>query len=397
MLDFPHRPHGSHRLYQFFDSRIIDYTNYTTNKKARNHTPTTVTMGRAADHNPHSMASDWPTKDKSTWNFYQKFIDFANLYPVFPGKPLPVHPKTDKIPYMPQWSQHFFILFFAAVPLLAHQAYVSLTGNNLGKWATFILYNLAYTLIVIREFRMLRRLTYEHGCLDGDVANRDGIPNTGVGKIVGSMHKTAAFRLALAVLITYRPNVSPLTAASNMSSWPSSFAKLSLYGVILDFWFYTYHRSCHEMPYLWKYHRTHHLTKHPSPLHSAFGDDEQELIEMVIVPFLTFATLSVIGLPLGFYEWWFCFEYVTFSEVMGHSGLRVHAFAPSPITWLLQLCDAELAIEDHDLHHRKGWRKSFNYGKQTRVWDRLFNTSIERMEAKEPNVDYGATVAMPLF
>lgn len=82
---------------------------------------------------------------------------------------------------------------------------------------------------------------------------------------------------------------------------------------------------------------------------------------------------------------------------MGHSGLRIHSLTPSPITWLLQLCDAELAIEDHDLHHRKGWRKSFNYGKQTRVWDRLFNTSIERLEAKEPNVDYGTVVRMPLF
>lgn len=354
-------------------------------------------MGRAANHNPHSMTSDWPLKDMSTWNLYQRFIDYLNIYPVFPGKPLPVHPKTDKIPYMSQWSQHLFIISFAAMPMLLHQAWVTLTGHSLGKWATFFLYNGAYTLVAIREVRMLRRISYEYGCLDGDVADRDGIPNTGVGKIIGSMHKTAGFRLALAVLITYSPGVSPLAAISNLTSWAPFLAKISLYGIVLDFWFYSYHRACHEVPYLWKYHRTHHLTKHPNALCSGFADDEQEIIEMVIVPFLTFATLWLIGLPLGFYEWWFCLEYVTYSEVLGHSGIRVHSLVVSPITWLLQICDTELAVEDHDIHHRKGWRKSFNYGKQTRLWDQLFNSSIERLEAKASNIDYGTVVRMPLF
>ncbi|KAL4982716.1 hypothetical protein BDW68DRAFT_194998 [Aspergillus falconensis] len=354
-------------------------------------------MGWAAEHNPHSMTSDWHLKDKSTWNGAQRFIDYINVYPVHPDKPLPKYAKTDKMPYMSQWSQHLFIIFFAAIPMLLHQAWVSLAGHSLGKWAAFFLYNGTYTLVAIREVRLLRRLTYKYGCLDGDVADRDGIPNTAAGKMVRSMHKTAGFRLALAVLITYNPDISPLAAIGNLSSWPPFLTKLSLYGVILDFWFYTYHRACHEIPSLWKYHRTHHLTKHPTAVFSAFADDEQEIIEMVIVPFLTFATLWLLGLPLSFYEWWLCLEYVTFSEILGHSGIRVHTLVPSPITWLLALCGAELAVEDHDLHHRRGWRKSFNYGKQTRVWDRLFGSSIERLEARGENVDYGRVVWMPLF
>lgn len=357
----------------------------------------TAKMGRATDVNQHSMTSDWPLKDRGTWNGYQRFIDLINIYPVFPNKPLPVHPKTDKLPYMSQRSQHLFIVFFAVLPLLLHQAWVTLTGHGIGKLATFLLYNGAYTFVAIHEVRMLRRLSYEHGCLDGDVHNRDGIPNTGVGKMVGSMHKTAAFRLAMAVVVTYNPGVSPLDAIRDTTSWAPFLAKLSLYGVILDFWFYSYHRACHEVPSLWKYHRTHHLTKHPTALFSAFADDEQEIIEMVIVPFLTFATLSVIGLPLGFYEWWICYEYVTYAEIMGHSGVRVHTVVPSPVTWLLKLCDAELALEDHDMHHRKGWRKSFNYGKQTRVWDRLFNSCLDRVEADASNIDYGNVVSMPIF
>jgi sterol desaturase/sphingolipid hydroxylase (fatty acid hydroxylase superfamily) len=39
----------------------------------------------------------------------------------------------------------------------------------------------------------------------------------------------------------------------------------------------------------------------------------------------------------------------------------------------------ELAVEDHDLHHRFG-KSGRNYGKQTRIWDRVFGTIGERVE-----------------
>ncbi len=35
--------------------------------------------------------------------------------------------------------------------------------------------------------------------------------------------------------------------------------------------------------------------------------------------------------------------------------------------------------EDHDAHHRHG-RAGLNYGKQSRVWDRIFGTAAEREE-----------------
>lgn len=354
-------------------------------------------MGRAAEHNPHSMTSTWTLADRSTWNGYQRLIDRIQAYPIFPDKPVPKHPKTEKIPYMPGWSQHLFIVFYAAVPLLLHQAWVSLTGHNIGKFAVFNLYNVAYIVIVIIEVCMLRRLTHDHGCLDGDIHERDGIPDTGAGKIIGEMHKTAGFRLAMAAIVTYKTTLSPFDVMSDSSWWLSLFAKLCLYGVIIDFFFYSYHRACHEIPGLWKYHRTHHLSKHPTTVHSGFADDEQEITEIIIVPLLAYFTLWGLGLRLGFYDWWICFQYVTFAEVWGHSGLRVHGIVPSPISWLLKLFDAELALEDHDLHHRQGWKKSFNYGKQTRVWDRLFGTTFKRVEAVESNVAYDKIVRMPLF
>lgn len=115
------------------------------------------------------------------------------------------------------------------------------------------------------------------------------------------------------------------------------------------------------------------------------------------MPLLTFWTLRSIGLPMSFYDWWMCQQWVVFIELMGHSGLRIHGAPPNVASWFLSIFDAELVIEDHDLHHRKGWRTSANYGKQTRLWDKAFGTCGERIESRPENVDYVNTVKAPLF
>lgn len=153
----------------------------------------------------------------------------------------------------------------------------------------------------------------------------------------------------------------------------------------------------HDVGGLWKYHRTHHLTKHPNSLLAAYADHEQEFFDMVGVPLMTYFTLKFIGLPMGFYEWWICHQYVAFTEVMGHSGLRIYGTAASTFNLLLQYFDAEIIIEDHDLHHRKGYRKSHNYGKQSRVWDRIFGTCHERIESSRDNIDPEQPVNFPLL
>ena len=99
------------------------------------------------------------------------------------------------------------------------------------------------------------------------------------------------------------------------------------------------------------------------------------------IPLLTWLTMKAMGMPCGFYEWWICYMYVVYSELFGHSGVRVLASPPSTLTWLMRWTGTELVVEDHDLHHRKGWKKSSNYGKQTRIWDVLFGTARERIES----------------
>ena len=153
----------------------------------------------------------------------------------------------------------------------------------------------------------------------------------------------------------------------------------------------------HEFEFLWRFHRTHHLTKHPNPLLTLYADAEQEVMDIVGIPLMTWFTMKALGMPMGFYEWWICYMYVAWSELIGHSGLRIYIVPPSTVSWLLRWTGTELAVEDHDLHHRRGWKKSCNYGKQTKLWDVVFGTAGERIESVEQNLDFELAVEMPLF
>jgi sterol desaturase/sphingolipid hydroxylase (fatty acid hydroxylase superfamily) len=114
----------------------------------------------------------------------------------------------------------------------------------------------------------------------------------------------------MTIALTYTPGIQPRDAVTDLRWWLFLPLRLGLYVIILDFWFHWYHRAMHEVPFLWKYHRTHHLSKHPTPLLTAYADEEQEIFDMVVIPFLTYATLWAIGLPLGFYDWWICHQYI---------------------------------------------------------------------------------------
>ncbi|PYI07528.1 hypothetical protein BO78DRAFT_312995 [Aspergillus sclerotiicarbonarius CBS 121057] len=339
-----------------------------------------------------SMKSTWRRQDRSQWSIAHWFFEILGVHPTDLNKPIPVHSKTEKIPYMGQWSQHRWVLYHSFIPLALHQAYVTYTGQNLGSVAVFFFYSFAFKLIAIHELHVMRRMGHMIGFLDGDQHERDGVPDVGVFKTVRSLMSTSTFRPIMTVFLSYRASQTPAEM-----SWAWLPLEIGLYGIILDFWFYWYHRLMHDVGSLWKYHRTHHLTKHPNPLLTLYADTEQEIFDIAGIPLFTYFSLRLMGLPMGFYEWWICHQYVMFAELAGHSGLRMHASPPSTLNWLLKLFGAELVVEDHDLHHRKGWKKSHNYGKQTRLWDRIFGTCRERIESVPDNVDYDNKLVMPVF
>lgn len=345
-----------------------------------------------------SMKSTWRTASRDTWTWSHWIFETLDGYPTALDKPVPKHPKTDKIPYLSQWSQHVWVLVHAVTPLLVHQAILTFTGRqSLHPLLMFLLYFNAFNVILIREVHTLRKMGHRWGFLDGDVHDRDGIPDASVTKVLLSALKGTGGRVALAIYFSYDRSVQPVDALSSWQWWAWLVLEIGVYGVVLDFWFYWYHRLMHDVSFLWRFHRTHHLTKHPNPLMTAFADEEQEFFDLVGIPFLTYMSLRAMGLPLGFYEWWLCHQYIAFIEVAGHSGLRLHAAGLSTFHPILQYFNAEIVVEDHDMHHRKGWRKSHNYGKQTRLWDRVFGTCLDRVESAPDNVDYVNPAHVPLF
>lgn len=339
-----------------------------------------------------SMKSTWRTWDKSQWSLPHKIFERINLYHNDLDRDVPVHAKTEKLPHLPDWHLHRWIIVHAGLPLLAHQLFVHFTGYNFHPAFAFIYYYQASRFFAFRELRGIRELGHKHGFLDGDKHERDGVPDVGVGKTLISVFLAGFLRPLFSVYLTYNANESPMSL-----NWKWLPLEIALYGITVDFWFYWYHRIMHDVNGLWKYHRTHHLTKHPNPLLTIYADSEQEFFDIAGIPLMAYFTMKAMGFPMGFYEWHICQLYVLFAEMAGHSGLRIHARVPNPLTWAMRWFDAELVIEDHDLHHRKGWRKSHNYGKQTRIWDRVFGTCGERVECVDSNVDFVNTASMPVF
>lgn len=338
-----------------------------------------------------SMKSTWRSWDRSQWTFDHWLLHYLNVHHLDLNEEVPVHQKTDKVPYAPELQFHRWVLTYSAIPLALHQLYIIYVGYP-SAWLVFIFYSLALEFIAVKETHILRRVGHKIGFFDGDKHARDGVPDVGVGKTAQSLLSVIALRPMLTVLLAYRSDEGPSSIR-----WGWLIFETGMYPLVIDFWYYIFHRSAHEIEHLWQFHRTHHLTKHPNPLLTAYADRVQEFIDIIGTPLITYCTMKLMGFPMGFYEWWICQQYVVFTEVLGHSGLRMIATAVNPWTWLLRLCDMELVIEDHDLHHRTGWKNSHNYGKQTRVWDRLFNTSIPRIEGHRDNIDYVNTAEIPLF
>lgn len=355
----------------------------------------TVTASTVRRNPKDSIKSTWQAADKKTWSVWHWFFEILAVYPEELNVPIPVFSKTDKVPNSSAWSIHKWVLGYAAVPMLIHYAYSSYTGQNLTLgWALF-LYGAWLNVTAIREIQTIRKMGQIYGYLDGDKHARDGVPDVRVREVVTSLLMTSTLRPAMAIGLAWDSSKT----VDSLFGWPLAwlFIELTVYPIMVDFWFYWYHRAMHDVPWLWQFHRTHHLTKHPNTLLSLYADGWQELFDIVVIPVLAFYSCRAMGLPMGFYETWICYEYVIFVELFGHSGLRVRGAPALTAAPLLKYLKMELVIEDHDLHHRTGWKKSHNYGKQTRFWDTIFNTKTERIESREENVDYSRNASLPIF
>ena len=136
---------------------------------------------------------------------------------------------------------------------------------------------------------------------------------------------------------------------------------LALMLVAHDAYFYWTHRAMHHRRLFTLFHRTHHLSRTPTPWAAYSFSVPEAIVQGSLVP-LFVAIVPVHGLAL------FIFVAVQIvRNVMGHAGSEVHPASFGPGRWL----GWNNTTTHHDLHHESG---RYNYGLYFRWWDRLMGT-----------------------
>ena len=102
---------------------------------------------------------------------------------------------------------------------------------------------------------------------------RDYVSEKDVGRLVISVLVYSVARTGGGLILGGYDRHAPPSIGRTIS-WAFPI-KIGLWLICLDFIFWSYHRSVHTVPFLWKYHSKHHSTKHPSPLQSILAGDVQ--------------------------------------------------------------------------------------------------------------------------
>ncbi|EST06029.1 Fatty acid hydroxylase [Kalmanozyma brasiliensis GHG001] len=355
-------------------------------------TTTTATAAPVAPATPKvankgRMTASWHTKPSSEWTFHERSLIWLGVAtandPSNPAPAPPVYPKSAPVPVYPVWKMHRYIAPRALGPLLVHHFFTQYTGIQVPVWVATTLY-LAYFIVYgTQVFAWNNAMTTKFGTFDG-AAGRDGVPDVDTTSVALGLFMVVISRATIAIPYLYEPS-APVLDWYTVAMLP---VNCFMFAVAVDFWFYWYHRLMHEVPWLWRFHRKHHTTKHPIAALGAFADHEQEFFDMVGIPILAWLSWRI-----NFATWWVSTCYILFIEASGHSGLR--GYFQNPTTWMLRYFDAELCLEDHDIHHRQGWKKSGNYGKQTRLWDKIFGTQKPRIEGTPDNINWDDPMDFP--
>ena len=334
----------------------------------------------AAGRNKGRMTATWHLKPASEWDFFERALVRLGVAPSPSSNQVqaspPVYPKWAPVPVFPIWKMHRTVAPRACAPLIAHYAFTHFTGIEIPVMAATVLYLAYFIWFGMGIFRWCNQMTLRFGTFDG-AAERDGVPDVDTWRVAIGLFMVVVSRTVVAVPYLYNPH-EPLLDLRTLVLLP---VNMFCYSIAVDFWFYWYHRLMHEIPFLWQFHRKHHTTKHPIAALGAFADHEQEFFDMLGIPILAYLVY-----PINFATWWICTSYILFIEATGHSGLR--GYFQNPATWPLRYFGLELCLEDHDIHHRQGWKKSGNYGKQTRLWDGIFGTMKDRIEGTPDNINW---------
>lgn len=127
-----------------------------------------------------------------------------------------------------------------------------------------------------------------------------------------------------------------------------------------DFYFYVYHRTLHEIPFLYrKIHRIHHQATAPFPLEFIYVHPLEWMLGAIGI------LLGIIVLQeVNIYAFW---AYVLFRNL---HELDIHSGTKSMFGQYLPFYGT---VEHHDQHHSK---VNGNYASSLTIWDKLFKTKV---------------------
>jgi len=277
-------------------------------------------------------------------------------------------PEREPVPSVALWRDPLWMLPRAFIVPALQQLSMKLGY----EWSPAVAFG-AYFVGLVAFFTMtasrFNRLGNKYGCYNQEERGRDRIPDESVDIMGEGIIWYFTWRVGCLVWNYYDQKVLPF----DDFSW-SYLVRWQLWFIVMDYFFYCYHRATHEVDFLWRIHAYHHKSKHPTMAHAVLSNHAQHFLEIMIIP-----TLTTYVVPLSFHEQFVLYLCLAHIETMGHTGIRIHAANPN--TWMSTIpFGMDLTIEDHDLHHRHG-KSGRNYGKMTRVWDKLFGTMEHRIES----------------
>ncbi|KDE04585.1 hypothetical protein MVLG_04965 [Microbotryum lychnidis-dioicae p1A1 Lamole] len=362
-----------------------------------------ATTRQAKDRRPPST---FYLKKRSEMNIAEKLCQLADT-PVEIHRLQPADLDRGPPPYLnPVWD--IWHIFWSSLPPLVVQEVCYAIWPNY-RWPWIVQYPVFLVGLIhfaIQAVHRLNRYALKYGTLDEKEIGRDRTPDKSVPHLAIGIVSYVFVRMALPFVLHYDRSV-----AHPLFNFTWTFPlRLILWEIVLDYFFYVYHRSSHEVDALW-FIMHHHTTKHPTHILSILAEEYQEMLEVLIVP-----SLASWLVPMTQSELYVALAATMWVEMQGKLREPLFSSRAPPCASVQALTcsyrllaltldsgnsfefaldldqdiaacevslvlyfDMDLAVEDHDMHHRGG-KSGRNYGKQTRVWDKLYGTSAERIE-----------------
>jgi lathosterol oxidase len=253
----------------------------------------------------------------------------------------------------------------------------------LSAWPTVWAMDTARYLVGATLMATILAVFWRAGLARRKLQARDPTPGQKRREILGSLRTAFIFSL-FGAIVAVGDHQGWMTIYKGFGQAGPLYLMLSLALMLVahDTYFYWAHRAMHHRRLFALFHRTHHLSRTPTPWAAYSFAVPEAIVHGAFVPlFLLFVPMHGLGLlAFGIVQ--------ILRNVMGHAGAEVHSAAFGPGRWL----GWNNTTTHHDLHHEAG---RYNYGLYFRLWDLLMGTEHPDYGAKFKAIISPATATTP--